>query len=67
LCTADAGETALQFCTFPCIDDEDCGSDAICAGDPDNPEAGRGCLPTSCWDGDDDDSAGDDDDSGASR
>ncbi len=63
LCTVDAYETDLWFCTMPCQTDEDCGSDAICTGDPDNDTSGRGCFPIGCADGDDDDSA-DDDDSG---
>ena len=61
LCTVDAYETDLWFCTMPCQTDEDCGSDAICTGDPDNDTSGRGCFPIGC--SDDDDSA-DDDDSG---
>ena len=62
-CTADFDDTDLWFCTKPCVVDEDCGTDAICQGDPENADAGRGCFPISCVDGDDDDSAGDDDDS----
>lgn len=65
LCTADFSETDLAFCTMTCVDDQDCGSDALCTGDPDNPAAGRGCFPASCWEGDDDDSAGTDDDDSA--
>lgn len=49
LCTADHGETGLQFCTRPCVDDSDCGSGALCRGDPSDPDgSNRGCVPTAC-------------------
>ena len=49
-CTIDFEEgTDLAFCTRPCVIDLDCGSDALCTGDPGNPASGRGCFPLSCW------------------
>lgn len=49
-CTSDFNdETDLSFCTGPCVVDEDCGTNALCTGDPSNPAAGRGCFPLSCW------------------
>lgn len=51
LCTVDFDDTDLAFCTLPCVHHEDCGSEAFCTGDPDNPAAGAGCFPVSCWDG----------------
>ena len=51
-CTGDFNDqTDLVYCTRPCVVDEDCGSEAICTGDPEDPEAGMGCLPLSCWGG----------------
>ena len=47
ICTADHDETALLFCTKPCLGDGDCGSDAVCAVDPTNPLS-RGCIRTAC-------------------
>lgn len=51
LCTVDFDDTGLGFCTLPCVVHEDCGTGAICTGDPENPSAGAGCFPLSCWDG----------------
>jgi hypothetical protein len=47
ICTADHDETELLFCTKPCLNDGDCGSDAVCAVDPENPLS-RGCIRTAC-------------------
>jgi len=49
-CTIDFSETDLWFCTRPCVFDADCGSGAICDGDPDDPQSGKGCVPTDCAD-----------------
>ena len=49
LCTGDFSTTDLVFCTRPCVVDEDCGKDALCTGDPENPKSGRGCFPRSCY------------------
>lgn len=52
-CTVDFESTTdLHYCTKPCVDDLDCGLDAFCTGDPDNPASGRGCFPLSCWEPD---------------
>jgi hypothetical protein len=51
LCTADASDTSMTFCTKPCVLDADCGSAAICTGDPEHPDSGRGCFPLACWNG----------------
>lgn len=48
LCTADVDDTDLWFCTRPCDDAADCGSDAVCQGDPDVEDGPRGCVPASC-------------------
>jgi len=57
LCTADFNDTDLWFCTKPCSMSGDwqaqCGSDAVCSGDPEDPAAGSGCMPASCADSDD--------------
>lgn len=47
ICTA-AYSTTDQFCTLPCGSDEDCGAGAVCAGDPDNPKSGKGCMLAAC-------------------
>jgi hypothetical protein len=47
-CTVDFDDTNLAFCTKPCVDDSDCGADAVCTGDPDKPESDKGCTPASC-------------------
>ncbi len=47
-CTVDFDDTNLAFCTRPCVDDSDCGADAVCRGDPAKPDADRGCTPASC-------------------
>lgn len=49
LCTLDfEPEASLNICTLTCVEDEDCGEGAVCVGDPDNPTAGRGCVPAAC-------------------
>jgi hypothetical protein len=52
-CTVDFSETDLWFCTRPCVFDADCGSGAVCDGDPDDPQAGKGCVPSHCIDWED--------------
>lgn len=47
-CTVDFDDTNLAFCTKPCVDDGDCGTDAVCTGDPDKPDSDKGCTPASC-------------------
>jgi hypothetical protein len=47
-CTVDFEDTGLAFCTKPCFDDSDCGSDAFCTGDPANPDSDKGCTPAAC-------------------
>lgn len=48
ICSADFSDKDEHFCTLGCDADEQCGSDAYCGADPDDPEAGRGCVPESC-------------------
>ncbi len=48
LCTADFVETTLAYCTKPCVEDADCGSDAVCRGDPAAPDGPKGCAPAAC-------------------
>lgn len=48
LCTADFSDTELWFCTKGCDVDDDCGSDAVCTGDPDDPFSSKGCTPARC-------------------
>ena len=51
LCTHDHDPTAsLNVCTKPCVVDEDCGTGAVCTGDPADPDSGRGCVPAACAD-----------------
>ncbi len=50
ICTA-AYSTEDQFCTRPCGSDDDCGAGAVCAGDPDNPKSGKGCMLAACLSG----------------
>lgn len=50
LCTADHDDGGLAFCTRPCVVDEDCGTGAMCVGEPGHPERGQGCFPIACWD-----------------
>lgn len=48
-CTVDFVEDAdLQMCTRPCGADADCGPDAVCIGDPKDPNSDKGCVPASC-------------------
>jgi hypothetical protein len=47
-CTVDFDESAdLSMCTKPCINDDQCGDDAICTSDPEDP-GDRGCVPAAC-------------------
>lgn len=48
LCTVDWSDTTLAFCTKACVADDQCGSGAVCSGDPEDPAAGSGCVPASC-------------------
>lgn len=51
LCVHDHDPTAtLNICTRPCVVDEDCGADARCTGDPDDPDSAKGCVPGPCAD-----------------
>lgn len=52
LCTIDFDDTDMAFCTRACASDDQCGSGAYCAIDPDNPTSGAGCMPLSCKDDD---------------
>ena len=54
LCTVDFDDTDLAFCTRACAADDQCGTDAFCAIDPENPMSGAGCMPNSCKDDEDD-------------
>ena len=53
LCTVDFDDTDMAFCTRACVSDDQCGTGAYCAIDPDNPTSGAGCTPLSCKDDDD--------------
>ena len=51
-CTVDHDPTADAFCTKACVQDSQCGTGAVCVGDPD-PDGGmnaglKGCVPTQC-------------------
>ena len=48
ICTVDFDDTDMAFCTRACVSDDQCGSGAYCAIDPDNPTSGAGCTPLSC-------------------
>jgi hypothetical protein len=49
LCTIDQDTKAsLSMCTKACTFNEDCGTHAICTGDPTSPNGPRGCVPTAC-------------------
>lgn len=50
LCSADFSDTELWFCTKGCDADEQCGSDAVCTGDPEDPLSPKGCTPARCLD-----------------
>ena len=41
-------EAEFNFCTKPCVVDAQCGEDAFCQVDPDDPEGPKGCLPIVC-------------------
>jgi hypothetical protein len=48
-CTIDqVPDAELHMCTGPCIANEDCGDDAVCQGDPDDPDGPKGCVPLAC-------------------
>jgi hypothetical protein len=48
-CTVDfVPDADLQMCTRPCGEDVDCGADAVCIGDPKDPDSDKGCVPASC-------------------
>jgi hypothetical protein len=48
ICIPDfADNTAVHACSMPCSVDEDCGSGAVCAIDPDNASS-RGCSIIGC-------------------
>jgi len=49
ICTVDfVADADLHMCTRPCADDTDCGTDAVCQGDPEDPDSDKGCVPASC-------------------
>jgi hypothetical protein len=48
ICTVDWDDTTHTFCTRPCEEDVQCGSDARCTGDPADPNSQKGCVPTKC-------------------
>jgi hypothetical protein len=48
-CTVDFDDTTtLAYCTRPCDEDADCGTDAVCTGDPADPDGPKGCIPAAC-------------------
>ena len=48
-CTIDqVADADLHMCTGPCVADEDCGEDAVCQGDPEDPNGPKGCVPAAC-------------------
>lgn len=47
-CSADFSDTSIWFCTKACSDDGDCGLDAICEENPDDPLSARGCVLQRC-------------------
>jgi hypothetical protein len=48
-CSVTFDSTATQwFCTTPCSCDSECGENAICTGDPSNPNSLLGCVPLVC-------------------
>ncbi len=48
-CTIDhVADADLAMCTGPCVDDTDCGEDAVCQGDPADPDSPKGCVPAAC-------------------
>jgi hypothetical protein len=48
-CTLDwSADAALAMCTKPCSADSDCGNDAVCTSDPNDPGGSKGCVPTAC-------------------
>jgi hypothetical protein len=42
-----ADNTTVHACSMPCDVDDDCGSGAVCAADPDNP-SNKGCTIVAC-------------------
>lgn len=48
-CTLDwSADAALAMCTKPCGADSDCGNDAVCISDPNDPGGSKGCVPSAC-------------------
>ncbi len=47
-CTIDFDDGAIAFCTKPCREDDQCGSNSVCRGDPDDPGGSKGCIPVAC-------------------
>lgn len=48
ICIPDfADNTTVDACSMPCDIDDDCGSGAVCATDPDNPSS-KGCSIIAC-------------------
>ena len=51
-CTIDfIAAPELRMCTRPCANASDCGSDAVCQGDPDDADSEdseKSCVPTRC-------------------
>lgn len=47
ICSIDVRDTELDFCTRPCKKDSECGANAVCHGDPENPLQ-AGCVPIAC-------------------
>ena len=52
-CSADFSDTSIWFCTKACNEDEDCGADAICEKNPDDPLSAKGCVLQRCTETDD--------------
>ena len=51
VCTVDfVSDAALHMCTRPCGNDDDCGSGAVCMGDPGEEGGDKGCVPDACVD-----------------
>ncbi|HET6345063.1 MAG TPA: hypothetical protein VFH51_09025, partial [Myxococcota bacterium] len=49
-CSADFTTLTEAFCTRPCAADADCGTDALCLGDPNGATTVRACVPAPCLD-----------------
>lgn len=49
LCVVDfVPDAALNQCTKPCVANDQCGEDAFCQGDPDDPNGPKGCVLIAC-------------------